>query len=142
MIQHKVTIHIHRPVEQVFEFTVDEKNLPKWQADFVEGEQLTEGSMRVGTHVREVRRMGPRQADIQAEVTTFEQNKRFATMTLTTPKVTVGYEFESENGGTRVTYNFTMVTSGFMRLLEPIISGSIKKDTEADFERLKQILEH
>ena len=141
MIQHKITIHINRTVEQVFEFTADEKNLSKWQADFVEGEQLTEGSMRVGTRVREVRRMGPRQTEIQAEVTAFEQNRRFATKTLTTPKVTVSYEFESENGGTRVTYNFAMITSGFMRLLEPIISGSIKKDSKADFERLKQILE-
>jgi len=57
MIQHKITIHINRTMEQVFEFTADEKNLSKWQTDFVEGEQLTEGSMRVGTRVREVRRM-------------------------------------------------------------------------------------
>ena len=142
MIQNQVTIHINRPVEQVFEFTVDEKNLSKWQANFVEGEQLTEGSMRVGTRFREVRRMGPRQSEIQAEVTAFEPNKRFATKTLAPPQVTVGYAFESENGGTRATYNFTMMTSGFMRLLEPMLAGSIKKDTAADFERLKQILEH
>ena len=141
MIQHRVTTHINRPVEQVFEFTANEKNLSKWQANFVEGEQLTEGSIRVGTLVREVRRMGPRRSEIQAEVTAFEENKRFGTKTLTTPNVAVSYEFESEEGTTRVTYTFTMITRGFMRLLEPIISGPIKKDAEADFERLKQILE-
>lgn len=142
MIQQKVTTLINRPVNEVFEFTINEQNLSKWQADFIEGERLTEGPLRVCTRFHEVRRMGSRRTEIQAEVTVFEPNKRFATKTLMKPQVTVSYEFEPENGGTRVTHNFTMITSGLMRLFEPMIAGSIKKDTEADFQRLKQILEH
>jgi hypothetical protein len=34
-----------------------------------------------------------------------------------------------------------MLTSGMMRLLEPLIAGSIKKDTNLDFQNLKRILE-
>ena len=141
MINHEVSVFINRPVEQVFAFTVDGKNLHTWQADLVENEQLTEGSMRVGTRVREVRRTGPRQSEIQAEITVFEPNKRFATKTLTKPQVTVSYAFDSEDGGTRLTYKFVMITSGFMRLLEPLSAGSIKKDSDSDFEKLKRILE-
>jgi uncharacterized protein YndB with AHSA1/START domain len=141
MINHKVNTHINRPVEQVFAFTTDSKNLRAWQSDLVENEQLTEGPMRVGTRFREVRRTGPRQSEIQAEITVFETNKRFATKTLTKPQVTVSYAFDSEDGGTRITYNFTMITSGFMRLLEPMLASSIKKDSESDFEKLKHILE-
>lgn len=141
MINHKVNTYINRPVEQVFAFTADHKNLRAWQADLVENEQLTKGPMRVGTRFREVRRTGSRQSEIQAEITAFEANKRFATKTLTKPQVTVSYTFDSEDGGTRITYNFTMITSGFMRLLEPLIASSIKKDSESDFDKLKRTLE-
>src|SRR4030066_172179 len=89
MIQNEVTIHINRPVEQVFRFLVDSKNLRTWQSNLVENEQLTKEPMRVGTRFREVRRMGPRQSEIQLEITDFELNKRFATKTLTQPQVTV-----------------------------------------------------
>jgi hypothetical protein len=103
---------------------------------------LTEEPLRVGSRFREVRRTGPRNSEIQAEMTAFEPNKRFATKTLTKPEVTVSYTFDEENGGTRITYKFVMITSGFMRLLEPLIAGSMKKDTDSDFEKLKHLLEH
>jgi len=91
MIQHEVTIHINRPIEQVFAFLADSQNLRTWQSNLIANEQLTEGPLRVGTRFREVRRTGPRQSEIQAEITDFESNKRFATRTITQPKVTVSY---------------------------------------------------
>jgi hypothetical protein len=129
-------------VEQVFTFLADTKNLRSWQSDLVENEQLTEEPLRVGSRFREVRRTGSRNSEIQAEMTVFEPNKRFATKTLTKPEVTVSYTFDEENGGTRINYKFVMITSGFMRLLEPLIAGSMKKDTDSDFEKLKHLLEH
>ena len=141
MIQHEVTIHLNRPVEQVFAFLADTRKLSTWQSNLIENEQLTEGPLRVGTRFREVRRTGPSQSEIRGEITDFESNKRFSTKTITKPQVTVSYAFERENGGTRLNYKFVMLTSGIMRLLEPMIAGSIKKDTELDFQKLKSILE-
>ena len=140
MIQHEVSIHLNRPVEQVFAYLIDPNNLRAWQSNLVETAQLTE-PLHVGTRFREVRRMGPRQAEIQAEITSFEPNKRFATKTLTKPEVTVSYSFEPKNNGTLLSYRFNMQTSGIMRLLEPLIASSIKQDTKSDFERLKRVLE-
>jgi len=141
MIQHEVNIHLNSPVEKVFAFLADAKNLRTWQAGLVENEQLTEGPIRVGTRFREVRRTGPRQSEILAEITAFETNKRFTTKTIKGPQATVSYAFDAENGGTRLTYKFTLQTSGIMILLKPLIAGSIKKDTESDFQKLKNILE-
>lgn len=141
MIQHEVTIHINRPIEQVFAFLADSQNLRTWQSNLIENEQMTEGPLRVGTRFREVRRTGPRQSEIQAEITDFESNKRFATRTITQPKVTVSYSLEREDGGTRLNYKFVMLTSGMMRLLQPLIAGSMKKDTALDFQNLKRTLE-
>jgi len=141
MIQHEVTLHLNRPVEQVFAFLADYQNLRTWQSNLIENEQLTEGPFRVGTRFREVRRTGPGQSEIHGEITDFEPNKRFSTRTTTKPQVTVSYSLEGENGGTRLNYKFVMLTSGMMRLLEPLIAGSIKKDTNLDFQKLKNILE-
>jgi uncharacterized protein YndB with AHSA1/START domain len=141
MIQHEVTIHIACPVEKVFAFLADAKNLRTWQTSLIENQQLTEGTVRAGTQFREVRRTGPRQSEVRAEITAYDVNNRFAIKTLTKPQVTIDYAMESEAGGTRLNYKFVMVTSGFMRLLEPLIAGSMKKDNDLDFQKLKLLLE-
>src|SRR5262245_51703126 len=141
MIQHEVSIHLNQPVEQVFAFLIDPDNLRTWQSNLIETEQLTESPLRVGTRFREVRQMGRRPTEYQAEITEFEPNKRFATKTLTGPNCWVTYIFEPENGGTRLSYKFVLQTNGIMRLLEPLIAGSIKKDSHSDFETLKSVLE-
>ena len=141
MIRHETSVHLNRPVEKVFAFVVDSKELPKWQSNLIKSELLTEGPLRAGSRFHEVRLVRQKETEIQAEMTAFEPNRRFATKTLSKPEVTVSYSFEPENGGTRLRYEFGMVTTGLMRLLEPMILGSIKKDTALDFEKLKQLLE-
>jgi uncharacterized protein YndB with AHSA1/START domain len=142
MIQHEVTIHLNRPVEQVFAFLMDTGKLSTWQSNLIKTEQITEGPLRAGSRFREVRRLGRRESEIQGEITVFEPNKRFETKTLTKPQVTVSYSFETEDGGTRLKHKFVMLTSGLMRLLEPLIAGSIKKESASDFETLKRMLEN
>jgi hypothetical protein len=142
MIQHEVSIHLDCQVQQVFEFLADARNLRTWQSNLIENEILTGSRLGVGSRYREVRRLGRRPAEIRAVVTDFEPNKRLATKTETEPQVTVCYTFSPEGGGTRLNYQFMMQTSGMMRLFEPMITASIKKETEADFRRLKHTLEH
>jgi uncharacterized protein YndB with AHSA1/START domain len=142
MIQHEVTIHLNRPVDQVFAFLMDTGKLSTWQSNLIKIEQLTEGPLRAGSRFREVRRLGKKESEIQGEITVFEPNKRFETKTITKPQVTVSYSFEAENGGTRLKHKFVMLTGGLMRLLEPLIANSIKKESASDFEMLKRILEN
>src|SRR5215475_715475 len=77
MIQHDVSIHLNRPVDQVFAFLADPAKQPMWQSNLIAIEQLTEGPMRVGTRIREVRRLGQRPTEYQAEVIALEPDKRF-----------------------------------------------------------------
>jgi len=142
MIQHEFTIHLNRPVEQVFAFLADTGKVSTWQSNLIELKPLTEGPLHVGSRFREIRRLGRKDSEIQGQVTAFEPNKRLETKTTTKPEVTVSYSFDPENGGTRLRYKFVMLTTGLMRLLEPLIAGSIKKESESDFEALKRILEN
>jgi uncharacterized protein YndB with AHSA1/START domain len=141
MIQHDVTIYLDQPVEKVFAFVAEPRNLPQWQSNLIEIEQLTDGPLDVGSRVRELRRLGQRQAENKAEVQAFVPHSRLELKTVTEPEVTVSYAFEAENGGTRLRYRFVMLTRGLMRLLEPLIASSIKKQSASDFEKLKEVLE-
>jgi len=60
MIQHEVTIHLNRPVEQVFAFLMDTSKLSTWQSNLIKTEPLTAGPLRLGILIREVRRLGRR----------------------------------------------------------------------------------
>ena len=142
MIRHEVTIHLDRPVEQVFAFLMDTSKLSTWQCNLIKSEQLTEGPLRAGSRFREVRLINNKETEIQGEITALEPNKHFETKTATKPQAMVSYSLDPEQGGTRLKYKFVLITSGLMRLLEPMIASSIKKDTESDFETLKRILEN
>jgi len=142
MIQHELTIHLDQPVEQVFAFLMDTSKLSTWQSNLIKSELLTEGPLHTGSRFRELRRINNKETEIQGEITALEPNKRLETKTATRPQATVSYSLAPEQGGTRLSYKFSLVTSGLMRLLEPMIASSIKKDTEADFETLKHILEN
>jgi uncharacterized protein YndB with AHSA1/START domain len=142
MIQHEVTIHLNKPVEQVFAFLMDTSKLSTWQSNLIKSEQLTDGPLRTGSRFREVRRINNKEEEIQGEITALEPNKRLETKTVTKPQAMVSYSLDSEPGGTRLRYKFILITSGLMRLMEPMIASSIKKDTEADFETLKRVLEN
>ncbi len=140
MITHEVTIHLDKPIEQVFAFLMDTTQLTTWQTNLIKIDKITEGPLRMGSRFQEVRRLGRRESEIQGEIIAFEPNKRFETRTLTKPQVTVSYFLEPEDGGTRVKHRFVMLTSGFMRLLEPMIAKSIREDNELDFNNLKRVL--
>lgn len=142
MIQHEVTIHLNKPVEQVFAFLMDTSKLATWQSNLIKSEQLTEGPLRMGSRFREIRRINNKETEIQGEITALEPNKRLETKTATKPQAMVSYSLDPEQGGTRLKYKFVLITSGLMRLMEPVIASSIKKDTEADFETLKRVLEN
>lgn len=142
MIQHEVTIHLDQPVERVFAFLMDTSKLSIWQSNLIKLETLTEGPLRTGSRFREVRRIGGKESEIQGEITALESNRRLETRTMSKPQAKVRYLLEPEQAGTRLHYTFTLETGGLMRLLEPMITGSIKKDTANDFETLKRMLEN
>ena len=76
MIRHQMTVHITRPVEQVFACLVEPEQLPVWQSNLLKAESLTPGPLRLGSRFREVRCLGPRETEVQGEVCEFELNRR------------------------------------------------------------------
>jgi uncharacterized protein YndB with AHSA1/START domain len=141
VIRHEMSVRLNRPVEQVFAFLVDPEKLTMWQSNLMKAEQLTPGPVRLGSRFREVRRLGRKETEVQAEVSAFERNQRLGTKTSTKPDVRINYSLDPEPGGTRLSFQFVMLTTGLMWILEPMISSSIRRQSAADFAKLKELLE-
>ncbi len=141
MIHHEISIHLNCSPHKVFAFLVDTQKLMLWQSDLIKSEIESEGAIRAGSHFHEVRRMGPREADIRGEISEFTQDHRLATRTETKPEAGVRYLLDPEEGGTRLRYEFSLRMAGMMRLMEPVISRSIRKGAEADLQKLRQLVE-
>jgi uncharacterized protein YndB with AHSA1/START domain len=84
----KLTVTINKPVEEVFAFTIDPKNTPKWVASIV-AEQTNEWPVKLGTIYRNQRQNGEWS---EYEITEFKQNKAFV-MRQKNDSFHVGYVF-------------------------------------------------
>jgi uncharacterized protein YndB with AHSA1/START domain len=141
MIQHEAILHINRPVEQVFAYVTDLSKVKNWQDDVEVIESLMRGPLRVGAQFREVRHVNGKRTENRGQVMALEPNKRFETRTTTKPQVLVSYAFAEEDGGTKLTYKFSLETAGTMRLMQGMLARGIKLQQDAALAKLKSVLE-
>ena len=141
MIQHRVEIIIHRPVEKVFAFLTDATRHPSWDTSSVAMEPQEAGDWRTGLKFREVRRIGGRETEVFSQIAYLEPNHRFDMKSLTGPDFEGHWSFEPAGAATRLRWNCQMKLVGFARLFEPLIARQFKQATDANFMRLKGLLE-
>ena len=142
MVKHELNIVIQRPVAEVFAFVSDLTNAPKWQTGLVESRNLTKSSLGVGSKFASVRKFLGRKVEGLVEITEFRLNSKFV---IKSASGTVPFEeiylFEPTLNGTKLSTFFELHTSGLMGLAEPMIESSLKREMDADFGNLKEILE-
>jgi hypothetical protein len=78
----------------------------------------------------------------EVEVTAFEPDRRFALKVLSGP-VPFAFEqtLEPSDGGTRVSVVLEGEPGGFFKLAEPLVERAVRRQIQADYEQLKDILE-
>lgn len=107
MKENKLSIVINKPVSEVFEFTVDPSNTPKW-IDGISVEETNEIPPKLGTIYRNKGQNGNWN---EYEMVEFEKDKTF-TMSRLNGDYHVRYTFTpSENGGCEFEY-YEWVNSG------------------------------
>ena len=136
------SIVIGRPVDEVWEFVHDIANDRLWQTTLVESEQLTDGPMRVGTRVREVRHFLGLKVELAWEVTEFEPKRRSAIKGISGPvPLSGGYLLEPLDAGTRFTVSGELDAHGLFKLAEPVFARITSRELEANLGHLKDLLE-
>src|SRR5262245_54177524 len=63
------SIEIGRPLQEVFDYACDAHRLPEWHPNLVDVETETEGPVRVGSRMRQTRRVGRGTRAFTVEVT-------------------------------------------------------------------------
>lgn len=140
MVKIELSLHIDRPVEEVFNYLADPTNLPEYASMFEEA-RLSERPIRVGTKVHARASFLGRKMESTFDVTEYERNKRFATRTDKPWPLSRTDSYQPDGDGTRVVVVLEGEPGGFFRLGEPIVARIMKKQAQAQLDTAKEILE-
>jgi len=143
MIKVEVSTVIHCPIEKVFAFVANFENLPKWEMDFVEVQEVTSAPERVGaTYYCLLTFPGP------ATIAKFEIIECIPNQKITyqcepgRPAVPNGsFLFEPVAGGTKITARRQPEIPHIFGLLDGNMASSIEKHTIEHLNNLKRLLE-
>jgi uncharacterized protein YndB with AHSA1/START domain len=136
------SIEIKRPVEQVFGYTTDAKSWPRWQSIIVEADQTSPGPVAVGTTFRGTSRMMGRTMPWTAKATEFEANRKYGKNIDSGPMTIDQHNtYLSVEGGTKFTILYDMKVGGFLKLMSPVLAGSMRRELKKSLGNLKRVLE-
>lgn len=142
MITHSV--EIDRRPEEVFAYLDELERHREWQSQIVSSNVETEGPVRIGTRVREMRKIGGREQDTSYEITEHEPPRKTAFQGIAGPvrpvgKVTV--DPVGDGSKSRVSIEFNLVGYGFGKLIAPLARMQARKTIADSQEQLKAKLE-
>jgi len=141
MVSYAAEIFIDRPPEQVFPYLIDASHHGDWMdvagTHAVDGGPTGIGSKVAGRMVR-----GPMRMDIEYEVSELDPNRRVVYRSTKGPMLWAStFAVEPEGTGSRVASSGTVQFQGFLRLLQPLLSGEVQGGEEKELRRLKALLE-
>ena len=140
MVRVEHSVVIERPPAEVFSYSTELDRLAEWQG--TAHEARSDGPLRQGAHLTEVRNFLGRRMESEVEVTAWEPDRHFALKVVSGP---VPYTFEQTleptNGGTKVNIVLEGDPGGLWNLAEPLIERAVRRQVQTDFEQLKDILE-
>jgi hypothetical protein len=133
---------IRRPREAVAEYATNWRNDLTWIGALSEVRQVTDGAFGVGSQVERVAGFLGKRIEYVNEVVELEPGKRLVMRSVKAPfPMTVVYEFEDADGGTRMRIRTRGEASGFYKLAGPMLAAAVKRGVAGDLARLKAILE-
>jgi hypothetical protein len=128
--------------EVVAGYAMDPRNDASWIGALTEVNVLTDGPVGKGTRVQRVARFLGKRIEYVNEIEVYEPPERLVMRSVKAPfPMTVTYEFEAVDGGTRMRIATGGDASGFYRLAGPLLNRQVERGVTADLDRLKEILE-
>jgi hypothetical protein len=143
MIRIEGEIAINRPVEEVFDFVADERNEPRYNSRIRRVEKLVPGPIGLGTRFQaETKTIMGRPQRIAIEYTIYERPRRLASsIQISATEIQGTLTFDPVTSGTRMRWCWDMRLGGLLRLLTPVIAGTGRRQEQATWAGLKQLME-
>ena len=136
---------INRTPSEVFAFVARDhfQNHPRWDPSIVELVQTSPGSMGVGATARLVRQDGNRRSEGTMEVTEYEPDRSFATVSRFGPFVldTRCTCEPAGEGRTHLVLSIDTAAHGFVRLLLPVMKRTFRRTMNRSLQTIKEAVE-
>jgi uncharacterized membrane protein len=138
------SIEIDRPAEAVFAYLDELERHGEWQSQIVSTKVETDGPVRVGTRVRETRKIGGREQDTSYEITEHDPPRKSSFRGFVgpvRPTGTVTVAPVGDGSRSRVSIEFDLVGQGIGKLIAPLARMQARKSIIESQEQLKHKLE-
>jgi uncharacterized protein YndB with AHSA1/START domain len=135
----ETSIEIEHPQEETFGYLTDLRNATEWSTELVD--VTYDGELRQGTKGADTRKMAGKEIVMPWEVTVYERPHRVVFDYGRPFPATAEFSFRATDGGTLVSCNTELRPRGLWRLLGPLMAWEGKKADQAQFQKVKEILE-
>ena len=137
MIEIVETVRYDQQATVVFAVLTDFAGYPAWQ-DAVESASLVDGPLRVGAHVREIRREFGWRGQVDVTVAEFVPGEllTLATAETVNPSVHQSYRLAGEPNGCQLRYSLAL--GGIPRLFEPVVRPQLQGKVRRMLRRLSE----
>ncbi len=133
---------VARPRELVARYASDWRNDTTWIRAISEARLVTEPPFGVGSQVERVATFLGKRIEYVNEVVEYDPEARLVMRSVKAPfPMTVVYEFEDADAGTRVRIRARGDAGGFYKLAGPLLSRAVKRSIASDLATLKVTLE-
>lgn len=143
MITTTIDITIDRPATDVFAYLSDFERNPTWQNGMRSCRWITDPPMRIGSRYDQRARFAGRDIISVFEVVEYEPGHRVKATTVegTFPITFTRWVEAVDDDTTRVRAIIEGDSSGFFRILEPLMAPMVRRSIRKDYERLETLLE-
>jgi len=138
MLEFENTIHIQRPIAEVFTFLSDFENLPMWNYYVLEVRKRSAGPIGIGTTYHQVRKTDEQDFHITELVT--NQTVAIKSLPRSSPTLEMRFILYDEGDATLIRDEWKLDT-GQPALLERLAAGKIKSAVAENLTKLKGLLE-
>ena len=136
----ETSIDIDRPIATVWAYLTDLHNSKEWSTEVID--TVYSGPLRLGATGVDTRRWGKRELKWDWEVTQYEA-PHILELTYGPPlNAVANFSFDETSADeTRVSCTTSLEPSGWWRLMSPMIAAEGRKADQAQFAKVKSILE-
>ncbi|MDX8499724.1 SRPBCC family protein [Mesorhizobium sp. VK4C] len=136
-------IEIARPRAVVAAFSADPDNVPRWYVNIKSVEWKTPRPAQVGSRIAFVAQFLGRRLVYTYEIVDLVQGERLVMRTAEGPfPMETSYAWrDTREGGTHMALRNRGTPTGFSRLVAPFIALAVRRSSDRDLLRLKNILE-
>jgi uncharacterized protein YndB with AHSA1/START domain len=143
IVDFTIETEIERTPADVFAYVTDPSKLDTWQTNTVSAVPEPDGPIRLGSRIREVHRApGGKNMASLVEVAEYEPDRVFGMRMIEGPPIPGQITLTPTERGTRFRFRVYGQPTGAMRLAEPILKFTLKRNFTRFSTALKRVLEN